>query len=418
MLPRFVAVAALAALATLLTFSSAQAGPPELPGVEMDEAWADLTFKDPILVTHAKDGSGYVYIVERHGRVLRIKKWDRKGPVPKPTTFLDLRSQVTGVTNAQGGLLGLAFHPQFKTNKRFFVSYLRTNTERNAGANKFIYVIAEYQAAGEKANPRGRALLGIRKTTGLHQAGGLGFGPDGMLYIGVGDNAEKPFSGAAHVSQNVRSPLGKILRIDVDGPKSPGKQYGIPKDNPWPNTPQRVLPELWGYGMRNPWRFSWDDQGRMWTVEPGTSSKVKGPPGSKTQEWVQQIVRGGNHGWPFFEGKRQLVATPPTVNPRSFVPKAFAYEREGTQSTAGIGGYQYRGKAIPSMRGKYVFADYGRGAVYTLDLVGSGAATRGTNWRLAGGMDSITSLGEDEDGEIYICSVTDEGMIWMLLPAS
>ncbi|MDJ0974012.1 MAG: PQQ-dependent sugar dehydrogenase [Planctomycetota bacterium] len=407
---------ALAFAAPAALVPAGEAGPPEMKGYTVDDAWPEITFSQPVLVTHAKDGSGNVYVAERPGRIMRLPKWDRKASSVRPTVFLDIRTRVTGVTNAQGGLLGVAFHPQYRSNKRFFVSYLAANTQPRDPANKFIFVVEEYRSDGSKAIPRGRPLLGIRKSTGLHNAGGIAFGPDGKLYIGVGDNIDKPGSGAAHVSQNVRSPLGKILRIDVDAKPAPGKQYAVPADNPWPNTPRQVLPEIWAYGVRNPWRFSWDAQGRMFVVEPGTSARQPAPPGTRTQEWVQQIVRGQNHGWPYFEGKRQLVPLPPNIRRNQLVPKAFAYEREGTESTAGVGGYFYRGTRHPQLRGKYIFADYGRGAVYVLDIVGSGMNARGTNFRLLTELPSIGSLGEDEDGDIYICSTEDDGWVAMLMP--
>ncbi len=413
---RRTALALLLALTlALVAIPMADAAPPQVPGVDFDEAWPDTSFKQPILVTHSNDNTGMLYVVERSGRIYRLPKYKRTGPVPKKQVFLDLTSKVAGVKNAQGGLLGVAFHPQFAQNKRLFVSYVLDNREAARPNMKFVLVVAELRSDGTKAVGRGRPLLWIRKKNALHNGGHMAFGPRGKLFVAVGDGAEKPESGAAHNSQNMRSPLGKILRIDVDGPKARGKQYGIPADNPFVGS-GRELPEIWAYGLRNPWRFSFDTQGRLWTAEPGTNPKQPAPPGTKTQEWVLQVIRGGNHGWPFFEGTRQLIQLPPTINRRTLVPRTFAYERVGMGSTAGIGGYVYRGSKLPGLRGKYIFADFGRGHVYALDLNGSGNAIRGTNLSLVAEVDSIGSLGEDQDGELYVCSTLDDGMVIALLP--
>lgn len=425
-LPLTLALGVMVALLCAAPATIQAAPPPQMQGVDIDIAWgAEHTFNGPILALHAGDGSGNLYVVERLGRVYRMAD-PLKGEAGKKEVFLDLRSTVTGVDGAQGGLLSIAFHPSYRTNKRYFVSYLAKNTDDPS--RKFAIVIEERVSDGTKDVGSKAKLLWIRKKTALHNAGHIAFDRAGMLLISTGDDIQDYKLGARHASQNMVSPLGKILRIDVNGPKAQGKAYGIPRDNPWADNrfKGRVYPEIWALGLRNPWRFSVDPQGRVWTAEPGTSNKVKGPPGTKNQEWVTQIVRGGNHGWPFFEGKRQLLPTPPIRPASSMVPRTFAYPREGEGSTAGIGGFVYRGSRIPALRGKYIFADFGRGHVYAIDLVpGStnlpGTATRavvGANWKLLAELPNIASLGEDESGEIYICSAEEEGMIAFLIPGS
>ena len=217
------------ALTVTLSARPAEAAPPQLPGVDLVEAWPDLEFKEPICITNAGDGSDYLYVGEQPGRIMRIKKYRGVGAVPRPTVFLDIRSQC--YARAQGGLLDVAFHPDFKTNRKFYVSYLAKNTAPGRGLNEYKLVIAEYSSGGTTANVNSRrTVIEIPKKSPQHQAGGIGFGPDKMLYIGVGDGGSKmDVDGNA---QNALVLLGKVLRIDPAG-RIGNLGYGIPRNNPW-----------------------------------------------------------------------------------------------------------------------------------------------------------------------------------------
>jgi glucose/arabinose dehydrogenase len=383
----------------------ALAGPPQMPSVQLIEAWPEVEFKEPIYVTHAKDGSDMLYVVEQPGRIHRIKKYRGVGDVPRPSLFLDLRSQV--YARSQGGLLCMACHPDFARNRLFYVSYLAENPTPGPQDRKFKLVIAEYRSAGAQADPASRrVVLEIAKKTAQHQAGGLAFGPDGNLYISVGDGNESKNDADEH-AQNAASWLGKILCIDPGG-RSGGKGYAIPQVNPWRNAGGGVLPEIWAFGLRNPWRFCWDERGRMWATEPGTT-------GPESREWVTQVVRGGNHGWPYLEGNRVLKPPPRS---KKIVPRTFEMPRgAGGGSSAGVGGFVYRGDRCKALRGRYVFGDYMRGEAYALQLVDQGGGRIvGGEFLTIGNCPDIASFGEDEQGELYLCSNGDLGLVFTVAP--
>ena len=387
-----------------LPAARAEAAPPQMPGVQLVDAWPDVEFKEPIDVTNGHDGSDMLYVVEQPGTIQRIRKYRGVGPVPRPSLFLDVRSKV--YARSQGGLLAMTCHPKFSSNKLFYVSYLAENPTPGPQDLKFKLVIAEYRSNGAKADPgSARIVMEIPKKTAQHQAGCIGFGPDGMLYISVGDgNTTK--DDQEENAQNPRKYLGKILRIDPSGRWS-GKGYAIPKGNPWPDPRKSggVLPEIWAFGFRNPWRFCWDKSGKMWVTEPGTS-------GPESREWVTEIRYGLNHGWPYLEGNRHLKNPP---KPKKFVPRSFEYVRGSGGATAGIGGYVYYGDRCKTMRGKYIFGDYMRGSVFCIDLVRQGDRTIGTNFRTVGDVPELASFGQDEQGEIYMCA-NEMGMIFTMAP--
>lgn len=391
-----------AALVVALDAGSVAAGPPQMPGVDLVDAWPDVEFKEPVQVTHAGDGSDMLYVVELPGRIQRIQKYRGVGPVPKPSLFLDISSRV--YARAQGGLLSLAFHPSFKTNRLFYVSYLAENPTPGPQQRKFKLVVAEYRSQGATADPAShRTVIEIPKKFAQHQAGGIGFGPDGMLYIGIGDGNESKDDADKH-AQNSLIYLGKILRIDPSG-RWQGRGYAIPRGNPWPNSPN-VLPEIWGYGFRNPWRFCWDPRGRMWVTEPGSS-------GPESREWVIQVVRGGNHGWPYMEGTRTLKPVPAG---QTFVPRTFEYIRGSGGSTAGVGGFVYRGDRLKALKGHYVFGDYMRGEVYAIQFEDRpGGRVVGRDYQKLGDVPELASFGEDEQGELYMCA-NEMGVVFTLAP--
>ena len=393
---------AAAALVLALPAGAAHAAPPQLPDVTLIDAWPDVEFQEPIFVTHGGDGSDYLYVCEQPGRIKRIKKYRGVGDVPQPSVFLDITRLV--YARSQGGLLCMACHAQFKSNGLFYVSYLAENPNPGPEDKKFKLVIAEYRSAGAKADAgSARIVMEIPKKTAQHQGGGIGFGPDGMLYIGIGDGNESE-NDEKKVAQNAGSYLGKILRIDPSR-REGGKGYGIPQGNPWPKV-QNVRPEIWAFGLRNPWRFCWDAAGRMWVTEPGSS-------GPDSREWVTQILYGRNHGWPFMEGNFPLRTPPAGAN---IVPRTFEYVRGAGKATAGIGGYFYRGDRVKSLKGRYLLGDYMRGEVYALSLVKEGDRIIGRDFGTVGDVPDMASFGEDEQGEIDLCSNGDLGVIFTLAP--
>ena len=396
-MPRPFALTFLLVLAAVLGSATLPAGAaPE--GVRVVEAWPGLAFESPIGVVDARDGTATLYVLEQPGRIVAVENGSNPTPgaQPKKRLFLDLTKRV--FPRLQGGVLGLAFHPRYRENGRLFVSWC---AETGHPQVKFKVVLAEFRARTGQVDPATeRLILEIPKTTALHNGGGLVFGPDGKLYVGTGDNAIE--QQAVQTAQSPGSLLGKILRHEVDAIPA-GHPYGIPTDNPWATAGPGVRPEIWAYGFRNAWRFSFDATGTLWVCQPGTK-------GADCRETVFHVERGGNHGWPYFEGSRPAHALPENLSGTRFVKPLHEYIRpdpeEGT--SASIGGHVYRGTRVPSLKHHFVFGDYGMNAVWALERIAS-------DYRLhrLGTVKTVSSLGEDAKGELYICS-HEEGKVYTL----
>ena len=330
----------------------------------------------PLYLTHAGDGSGRVFIVGQTGRIHIAEAGGNLLPDP----FLDIADRITA--GGEQGLLGLAFHPSYVENGRFFVNYTDVNGDT---------VVAEYRRQDERrADPTSeRVLLQIDQPYANHNGGMLAFGPDGFLYIGMGDGGS---GGDPHDNgQRLDTLLGKLLRIDVDG----GNPYGIPADNPFTND-QGTRPEIWAFGLRNPWRFSFDRE---------SSDLFIGDVGQNELEEVDVLPAGtpagANMGWRIMEASRcfesEECAAEGLVLPVAEYPTA-----EGCAVT---GGYVYRGTAFPALRGGYLFADFCGGQIWGLSAseARSGPARRRL---LLQTQLSIASFGEDEEGELYVTDLS------------
>ena len=334
----------------------------------------------PLYVTHAHDGSNRLFIVEQPGRIKVLQPG-----ATSAATFLDITSLV--LSGGERGLLGLAFHPQFPTTGRFFVDY----TRRPDGAT----VVAEYGVSSSDPNvadPRETVLLTIPQPFENHNGGMIAFGPDGFLYIGMGDGGSANDPG--NRAQNIDELLGKILRIDVDRPESSSKRYSSPPDNPFSGSiPGRD--EIFALGLRNPWRFSFDRS---------TGQIYAGDVGQNAIEEIDIIARGGNYGWRVFEGSRCTNQGPAPCNPGSFISPLFEYPHTAGRCSV-IGGYVYRGSKSTLPAGSYVFGDYCSGEIFLLD--------RGVQSVLLATSLAITSFGEDEAGEIYVAALG--GSVWRIV---
>ena len=327
----------------------------------------------PVLVTNAADDR--LFVVEQTGfvRVMRDGKL-------LPQLFLDISSLITA--GGEQGLLGLAFHPDYGSNGFFFVNY----TDQQGDT-----VVARYEVSDDPdvaAQSSARRLLFVDQPYSNHNGGGLAFGPDGYLYIGLGDG------GAAgdpeNRAQNLDTLLGKMLRIDVNR-ASGSRPYSIPDDNPFASRAD-ARPEIWAYGLRNPWRFAFDrDGGDLWIGDVG-------------QGEVEEIDRvtandgGLNLGWRVMEGDRCYE---PNCSRDGLTLPVSVYEHAGEHCSV-TGGYVYRGRSIPSLVGGYLLADYCSGTVWVLDASNPGAGAR----RVLDTELTISSFGEDNEGELY---VTDHG---------
>ena len=331
----------------------------------------------PVYAGHAGDGSGRLFVIEKQGRI-RIVADGQLAPHP----FLDIAAIIDSGPNERG-LLGLAFHPNYASNGRFFVNYTDLGGDT---------VVAEYRVADDpdRADPASaQVLLTQEQPYRNHNGGMLAFGPDGMLYVALGDGgwAGDP---QGH-GQRLDTLLGTLLRLDVNEPGV----YRVPPDNPFVGV-SNARAEIWAYGLRNPWRFSFDRAtGDLYIADVGQNSfeEIDFAPVSSSG--------GENYGWKLMEGHSCFVEGSPDCNSLRFTPPIAVYGRDGGCSVTG--GYVYRGAAYPALVGAYVFGDYCSGKLWTLRRDAGGA------WRmtLQGEVAvQITSFGEDEAGEIYI---TDDG---------
>ena len=322
---------------------------------------------NPLYVTSA--GDDRLFIAEQIGRIRILSD----GTLLE-TPFLDIADQVYVAPEA--GLLGLAFHPNYQNNGRFFISYVRQ------GASGLETVVAEYAVSPEDPNlalkASERSVLRFPQDTAQHNGGMLAFGLDGFLYIGTGDGGF--LQDFLLRGQGLETLLGKILRIDVDS----DTPYAVPPDNPFVGNPGRD--EIWAYGLRNPWRFSFDQL---------TGRLIAGDVGYTRREEVDLIVKGGNYGWNTMEGT--LCFRPTNCSTDGLILPIHEYGHGPGCSITG--GYLYLGVAIPSLWGKYVFADFCFGRLWTLTEISPG------QWQREPLLDTglrVSSFGEDEAGELYV----------------
>jgi glucose/arabinose dehydrogenase len=355
------------------------------PDVELIEIVSGLTM--PIAITHAGDGSGRLFIVEQAGT---IRVYDGNTLVPTP--FLDLSSGV--LCCGERGLLSVAFHPDYAQNGYFYVDYTRTGD----GAT----VIERYQVSTDPnvADPdTGTTILTIAQPQSNHNGGQLQFGPDGYLYIGMGDGGGG--GDPDNLAQDPGSLLGKMLRIDVDG----GSPYSIPLSNPFISNPE-VLNEILALGLRNPWRFSFDrDTGDLFIADVGQSTWeevnfVSGSSGSAV-----------NYGWSCYEGDHDYDTGRDCTALGTLTFPVLEYSHDlGCSIT---GGYRYRGTQYPALQGVYLYGDYCSGRLWVAgqeDGVWSSEERLNTSHM-------ITAFGENESGEVYLADYGN-GVIYQIAASS
>jgi glucose/arabinose dehydrogenase len=344
---------------------------PDPEGYTWHEIASDL--KEPVGLASPLDGSGHIFVLLREGLILAIQN----GKV-LPQPFFDLRDRVSTQGATTRGLLGLAFHPRFAQNGVFFVDYTAATGESVIAR---VHTVQDH-SSGDLATAE--ILLNVKPPVGEHNGGDLAFGPDGFLYIALGDGGGPGYNDQAGNAQNTQTLLGSLLRLDVDG----GSPYRIPQGNPFAQSGGR--PEIWAYGLRNPWRFTFDSKtGDLYLADVGENRWEEIdflPAGSQG---------GANFGWNYREGMHRFQGTPP--NSPAFVDPVLEYDH--SQGCAVTGGKVYRGKALPEWSGVYIYGDFCSGKVWGLLRQPGGAWQNGLLFQLQA---YIAAFGQDEAGEVYL----------------
>jgi glucose/arabinose dehydrogenase len=344
--------------------------------------------QSPLDVQAAPGDSSRLFVVEQRGRIRIVR-----GSTLVGTPFLDISGRISCC--GERGLLGLAFHPDYAQNGRFYVNY--TNPQGHTHISEF-----RVSQNPDVASPDSeRLLLFVSQPFSNHNGGGLAFGPDRRLYIALGDGG----SGGDPLNngQDLRTYLGKLLRIDVDG----GMPYAVPSDNPFRGN-SAALPEIWALGLRNPWRFSFDRAtGELYIADVGQSAR----------EEVNVAPRGAggqNYGWSIMEGTQCFRPSSgcPTAN---LTLPVLDYGRAVGGSITG--GYVYRGCRMPGYAGTYFYGDFVSGTIRSFRLQGGQAAEqRDLTATVGRGIGNISSFGQDAQGEVYILDY--DGELYRLVPAS
>lgn len=346
----------------------------------------------PLDVMGARDGSGRLFVALQLGRIFHF---ENSSSASKVTKFLDISDRVHFNPNEnEEGMLGIAFHPKFQENGQLFVYY----TPKHQGGTDRSSVISRFRVSASDptvADPASEeVLLTIPQPYWNHNGGTIVFGPDGFLYVGIGDGGLRndPHSNG----QNLQTLLGSIARIDVDGQTvlESGKAlpYGIPADNPFVGKPSLARPEIWAYGLRNVWRMSFDRETQTcWAADVGQNK----------WEEINIISRGGNYGWNFREAGHAFGPGGGNQPPSELVEPIWEYGREFGKSITG--GVVYRGKNVPELKGAYLYADYVSGHIWGLWYdEATEQVTANRTIREKGS--PVMTFGEDDQGEVYFTS--------------
>ncbi|HEX3450557.1 MAG TPA: PQQ-dependent sugar dehydrogenase, partial [Isosphaeraceae bacterium] len=386
---------------------------PALPRLATQVAFPNLQFERPVAMAYPDEGGNLLFVVEQRGRIWSFPN------VPDTTTkaeFLDIRPKVYSPASGghnEEGLLGLAFHPGYRNNGEFFVYY-----SAHEGPTGRRSVVARYKVSRDdhhRADPASeqRIWVGPPDPYGNHNGGTIAFGPDGFLYITLGDSgaADDPLT----TGQDPSDWFGSILRIDVDHPGE-GKPYGIPSDNPRLRDPKRFgrwAPEVYCIGLRNVWKFSFDRMtGALWAGEVGQN----------LWEMVHVIENGGNYGWSIKEGFHSFRPRQPKDPASPLSPPLAEYPHAPNQGGSGraddgksiTGGHVYRGRRLPDLAGTYVYADYDTGRIWGLRAQDGKVLANGELIdRTRQSHLNVASFGEDSQGELYILAF--DGRIYWLV---
>lgn len=353
--------------------------------ITIEEAFPNLSFERPVDIQSARDGSNKLFIVSQSGIIYAI---DNNANTSNKEIFLDIKHRV--LYGGEQGLLGLAFDPNYKTNGYFYLDYTRDDPRRT--------IIAKYRVQREnpsKADAESEEiLLEVQQPYSNHNGGQLVFGPDGYLYISLGDGGSG--GDPMNAGQDLTNLLGKLLRIDVNN-KSKGKNYAIPDDNPFKGNKNGYKEEIYAYGLRNVWRFSFDRNNNLWAADVGQNK----------WEEIDLIEKGGNYGWRIMEAKH-------CFNPESdcdttgLIRPIWEYGHDDQGGFSITGGFVYNGKSAIELKGKYIYADFVVGKIWILDYKDG----KISNKLLKDTHFAISTFGVDENDELYFADYKIDGRLY------
>lgn len=356
----------------------------------LTEAFPTLKFDKPVELTSPTDGTNRIFVVSQTGK---IHVFPSNATTTTPPVFLDLSSKVTA--GGELGLLGLAFHPDYKANGYFYVNYTRGNPLETA-ISRFKVSSADLNVADPASE---QVLLTYQQPFSNHNGGKLAFGNDGYLYIASGDGGSG--GDPRNYAQNRQQLLGKIIRIDVNSTTG-NLPYAIPADNPYKGNTTGFREEIYAYGLRNPWRFSFDRAtGALWAGDVGQGNV----------EEISIIKNGGNYGWKIREGNTCFGSANCDVT--NLEEPIWTYPLNNENGRSVTGGYVCHDKNLTGLEGKYIFGDYVSGNVWALTFNGNQAVKNELITKLA---DNISSFGEDSQQGLYVLGHSS-GKIYKFTPA-
>ncbi len=366
-----------------------------IPRIRVSRLFPSLQLRRPVQALQAPGDTRALYVLEQAGRIVRLDLQDAS--ITEAPTWMDIREQVHDRGNEEG-LLSMAFHPKFAENGQFFLYYTATGPRRSE-----LTRFTVDRASGKPELRSAKVLLEIPQPYSNHNGGTVLFGPDGMLYLSIGDGgaANDPHNHG----QNPSTLLGTVIRIDVDR-TTDGKSYAVPSDNPFVGN-AKAAPEVWAYGLRNVWRMSFDR---------ATGKLYGGDVGQNAWEEIDIIQRGGNYGWNVREGRHAFAPARPGAFSTDFIEPIAEYGHgDGVSVT---GGFVYRGARFPTLTGVYLYADYAFGTIWGLRCGDAGCGDPVVVWKRGAAAQMWSSFGELHDGELVLCAFdggeSGPGSLWKI----
>jgi glucose/arabinose dehydrogenase len=366
-----------------------------IPRIRVSRLFPALQLRRPVQALQAPGDARSLYVLEQAGRIVRLDLQDTS--VTSAPTWMDIREQVNDRGNEEG-LLSMAFHPKFAENGQFFL-YYTASSPRRSELTRFTVD----RASGKPDVRSAKVLLEIPQPYSNHNGGTALFGPDGMLYLSIGDGgaANDPHNHG----QNPSTLLGTVIRIDVDRAEG-DKPYAVPSDNPFVGN-AKAAPEVWAYGLRNVWRMSFDR---------ATGKLYGGDVGQNAWEEIDIIQRGGNYGWNVREGRHAFAPARAGAFGTDYIEPIAEYGHgDGVSVT---GGFVYRGARFPGLFGAYLYADYAFGTIWGLRCGDGGCGEPTVVWKRGAAAQMWSSFGELHDGELVLCAFdggeSGPGSLWRI----